>query len=257
MGTPSGGRHPGRAWASPPAPPWATIFFGLYESSAILPKWSCYVAFYRRFIDDVFRIWVPHPCPNRNATLWQEFQTDMQGWHGLCWEFTNPSTTGNFMGLTLSITNDKIETSLYEKPQDLYLYIPPHSCHPKNMISGLICGNILRFHRLCSSLPDIRDKTSAFCQCLLDCGYNPDTIDPIITMAHCQASAYLYKTTDYNNQPPYHHRPQKNRSSSTSNTTHMTQNPKKSNVSGMNQLPIHHTKPLYITSRIDKTMRSQ
>jgi len=55
----------------------------------------------------------------------------MQGWHGLRWEFTNLSSTCTFMDLTLSIANNRIESSLHEKPQNLYLYIPPHSCHPK------------------------------------------------------------------------------------------------------------------------------
>ena len=187
-----------------PAPPWATIFFGIYESSVILQKWSRYITFYRRFIDDVLGIWLSHPCPNRNNELWLEFQADMQGWHGLRWEFTNLSTTCNFMDLTLSITDNKIETSLYEKPKNLYLYIPPHSCHPKNMISGLICGNILRFHRLCSSLPDIKEKTSAFRQRLLDRGYDPKTIDPIIINAHKNALAYQrrHNRPDYQTSPP-------------------------------------------------------
>ena len=187
-----------------PAPPWATIFFGTYESSTILPKWSHYVKFYRRFIDDVFGIWVSHPCPDRNNELWLEFQADMQGWHGLRWEFTNLSSTCTFMDLTLSITNNRIESSLHEKSQNLYLYIPPHSCHPKNMISGLICGNILRFHRLCSSLSDIKEKTSTFRQRLIDRGYNSDIIDPIIADAHKKAIAYLRKhnRSDHQTSPP-------------------------------------------------------
>jgi hypothetical protein len=34
-----------------PAPPWATIFFGLYEEK-LLSKWKEHVGFYKRFIDD-------------------------------------------------------------------------------------------------------------------------------------------------------------------------------------------------------------
>eukprot|EP00804_Cyclotella_cryptica_P015732 CCRYP_013371-RA/>CCRYP_013371-RA protein AED:0.39 eAED:0.39 QI:0/-1/0/1/-1/0/1/0/79 len=43
-----------------PVPPWATIFFALHER-IILPKWSCHLIFYKRFIDDIFGIWLPHP----------------------------------------------------------------------------------------------------------------------------------------------------------------------------------------------------
>eukprot|EP00804_Cyclotella_cryptica_P028046 CCRYP_003881-RA/>CCRYP_003881-RA protein AED:0.30 eAED:0.70 QI:0/-1/0/1/-1/0/1/0/152 len=40
-------------------------------------------------------------------------------------------------------------TTLYEKPQKLYLYIPPHSSHPKGVLIGLIFGQVLCIQCLC------------------------------------------------------------------------------------------------------------
>eukprot|EP00804_Cyclotella_cryptica_P005807 CCRYP_000117-RB/>CCRYP_000117-RB protein AED:0.34 eAED:0.34 QI:0/-1/0/1/-1/0/1/0/146 len=45
-------------------PPWATIFYALHENN-FLPPWSHHILFYKRFIDDVFGIWIPHPSPHK------------------------------------------------------------------------------------------------------------------------------------------------------------------------------------------------
>jgi hypothetical protein len=34
------------------------------------------------------------------------------------------------MDPNIKIVGEKVETSMYEKPQNLYLYITPHSSHP-------------------------------------------------------------------------------------------------------------------------------
>ena len=65
-----------------PAPPWATIFFGLYETK-LLAKWKHHISFYKRFIDDVIGIWLCHTSPIRDQELWEEFCHDIQQWPGL------------------------------------------------------------------------------------------------------------------------------------------------------------------------------
>ena len=55
----------GTAMGTPPAPPYATIFYALHEND-MLPRWSERVVFYKRFIDDVLGIWLPHPDPLQN-----------------------------------------------------------------------------------------------------------------------------------------------------------------------------------------------
>ncbi|KAL7475648.1 hypothetical protein ACHAW6_001558 [Cyclotella cf. meneghiniana] len=64
----------------------------------------------------------------------------MQQWHGLQWAFEDPVYSINFMDLTISIVNGQLYTTLYKKPQNLYLYLPPHSSHPKRIERGLIYG---------------------------------------------------------------------------------------------------------------------
>jgi hypothetical protein len=136
-----------------PAPPWATIFFGLFEHG-LLQQWAPNLGYYRHFIDDIIGIWIPDPCPNKNVQLWNDFKNEMQQWHGLHWTCESPSLSINFMDLTISVINGHLETTLYKKPQNLYLYRPPHSSHPSGIQRGLIFGQVLRICRLCSNTTD-------------------------------------------------------------------------------------------------------
>ena len=117
----------------PPPPPHATIYYGLHASK-IFPNHRQHVIFYKRFIDDVFGSWLPHPNAQINKRLWDEFTKSMNNYPGLTWEFNPPSDKVDFMDLTISIQNGSISTSLFEKPLNLHLYItpppPPPLCPP-------------------------------------------------------------------------------------------------------------------------------
>ncbi|KAL7484583.1 hypothetical protein ACHAW6_010217 [Cyclotella cf. meneghiniana] len=58
------------------------------------------------------------------------------------------------MDLTISIVSGHLYTTLYEKPQNFYLYLPPHLFHPKRIKTGLIYGQVNCICCLCSSRDD-------------------------------------------------------------------------------------------------------
>jgi hypothetical protein len=177
-----------------PAPPWATIFYGLYERS-LLAQWGDRIGFYRRFIDDVFGIWISHPCQDTNEQLWREFQMDMQKWHDLEWTCEPLSTSVNFMDLTISIEGTRLSTTLYEKPQNLYLYLPPHSSHPRGIAAGLILGQVLRIRRLCSKQGDADEHIKQFFYRLCERGHEPSTLIPLFSRAEDNARTFLQRNT--------------------------------------------------------------
>eukprot|EP00804_Cyclotella_cryptica_P013278 CCRYP_007044-RA/>CCRYP_007044-RA protein AED:0.44 eAED:0.44 QI:0/-1/0/1/-1/0/1/0/126 len=103
-----------------PALPWATIFYALYKQHFV-PKWNAHLIFYRRFIDDIIGIWLPHPYRDTDTTLWSAFCNNLQQWHGLEWKISPHSDRCNFMDLALTLApTGKIETNLFEKSQNLY-----------------------------------------------------------------------------------------------------------------------------------------
>ena len=76
-------------------------------------------------------------------------------------------------------SKNEITTKIYEKELNLYLYLPPHSCHPLGMIKGLIFGFAHRAHALCTTHSD---KLPFLRKCyyrLLARGYQRDFIRPI------------------------------------------------------------------------------
>jgi hypothetical protein len=58
------------------------------------------------------------------------------------------------MDMTITIVDGKFETTLYEKVDNLYLYIPAHSSHLRGVFTGLIFGQVLRICHLCSKKSD-------------------------------------------------------------------------------------------------------
>ena len=92
------------------------------------------------------------------------------------------------MDMTISIREDQIVTSLYEKSMNLYLYTPPHSAHPPGVLTGLVSGNILWIHSLCSEQDNIDLRMKEFYVRLLIRGYQRDLLIPTfskgITGAH-------------------------------------------------------------------------
>ena len=185
----------GTAMGTPPAPSWATIFFGIYEDE-LVPRWSEQISFYKRFIDDVFGIWLTHQDPDEDRRLWSEFERDMNGCHGLIWDCESPTTTVNFMDMTISIVNGRLSTTLYEKKANLYLYIPPHSSHPKGVLTGLVFGQILRIRRLCSIKADADNKIQQFFTRLLARGHSADTLTPLFVKAEENAKSFILRSAN-------------------------------------------------------------
>ena len=78
---------------------------------------------------------------------------------GLTWEISVPSTSVDFMDMTITINKlNKIETTLFEKRLNLHLYIPPPPppppVHLPGLLPGIIYSTLFRIFALCSSETD-------------------------------------------------------------------------------------------------------
>ena len=180
----------GTAMGTPPAPSYATIYYGIHEEK-FLPHHAQRVIFYRRFIDDVIGIRCPNKNHERDAQEWNEFKDKMNAFPGLTWEFSERAKSIDFMGMTISINNsNKIETTLFEKQLNLQLYIPPHSPHPPGLLPGGVYGTLFRFFSLCSDEEDKLQRTKVFFKCLIARGYKGNGIRTLFQKAITRAKAY-------------------------------------------------------------------
>lgn len=187
----------GTAMGTPPAPPYATLYMAIFER-AFLQKHSDCLLFYKRFIDDVIGIYLPDPDPTVEQAKWNQLVQDLNVAPGLEWEFSPKSKQVNFMDLTLSIRNGRIVSTLYEKPLNLHLYIPPISAHPPGLMPGIVFGSLFRIYTLCNDEEDRQVRTRTFFRRLLARGYKSDKLLPLFKKAIERSRVYTGKDTGDN-----------------------------------------------------------
>ena len=166
-----------------------------------MPTLTISVSTKRFIIDDVLGIWIIHD-PATDAATWQQFQGSMNTPEfELQRELTPRSHRTDFMDLTLALCNGRIETTfLYEKPLNLHLYIPPHSCHPAGFLQGMVFGNLFRIFTLCTNVADRWLKTKQILGQLIAQGYSFHKLQPLFNQGITRAKVYQGpqpKTTDF------------------------------------------------------------
>ena len=187
---------------TPLAPPYTTIYYGIHKEK-FLPHHSQCVIYYRRFIDDVIGIW----CTNKNLQLdaleWNAFKKKMNKFPGLTWEFSEPSTSVDFMDMTITINkSNKIETTLFEKRLNLHLYIPPLCPSTRVTPGDNIQHTVSNFYPLLIRKRQITTNKGFF-KCLIARGYKGDEIRGLFHKAIAHAKIYNGPTTD--NDTDYNH----------------------------------------------------
>ncbi len=175
-----------------PGPSYATIYYGRHEAK-MLPNHDSNLLFYRRFIDDVIGIILVDDNDEQFQADWRRLKTDMNKCRGLEWTFTEPSKKVDFMDMTVEIKDGRIVTTLYEKPMNLHLYIPPKSAHPPGLLPGMVFGTIFRIYTLCSTDDDKLNRTRTFYKRLKARGWQ--TLD---LLPHFKKAITVAKTYDPN-----------------------------------------------------------
>lgn len=180
----------GTAMGKPCAPPWANLYQALHELK-FRNDWIAQVPIYIRFIDDIFGIWVPQSeDQEEDDQEWEQFKAILNE-KVLVWEFTERTLKVDYMDMTISIVGNKFETTMYEKPMALHLYIPPHSSHPPGVLTGHVYGEVLRIHRLCTHADDITNRVLVFYRRLLQRGHKTPALLPLFHKALANAQKYL------------------------------------------------------------------
>ena len=132
----------GTAMGTSAAVMWATLYFAYHEVHTIIPKYGDCLLYFKRFIDDIFGVWVGTP------QQWSDFCNDIDNFGQLRWDIKKQKLTSsvNFLDLTLTIEGSRIISRTFQKKMNLYLYIPPSSAHPSGCIKGTIFGLVRRYH---------------------------------------------------------------------------------------------------------------
>ena len=182
----------GIATGTSPATSIANLFLSIFEKEKIIEQFARYTPFLKRYIDDGFGVWRSDPDPIKDAEAWASFQ-DTLNTCGVSWTFSKRSSTAVFLDMNIWIEGKKILTSMFSKPLNLYLYIPPHSCHSQGIIQGLVHGHFIRIHILCSKEEDILKESRLFIERLQSRGYDTNELSPLLLSAEANAEEYACK----------------------------------------------------------------
>ena len=160
---------------TPPAPAYPTLYFEIHQLK-FLPQFAPFLAVYCHYIDNIFGIWCHHPNLKNGNVTWKCFQSTMNSYGNLTWTFTPPSQSTNFMDLTMTISPTGFSIALYEKPLNLYQYVPLHSSHVPGITKGFITGLI---HQTLHLTTHTSNQKSALCPLFTQLcihGHNPHAL---------------------------------------------------------------------------------
>ena len=158
----------GTAMGTPLAVAYANIFLYHLERTILT---DCHHIYYRRFIDDIFAIMPPASA--------QQFVTIFNTQHStITLEQITMNKTGIFLDLQIELIPDpndinfvNIKHTVYQKPINIYQYIPYMSAHKPHVLYNFILNEFKRYVLLCSHVKDSNITASAFTQRLKDRGY--------------------------------------------------------------------------------------
>ena len=151
---------------------YATMYYALHERQSILRSHGHQLPYFKRFIDDIFGIWIGGDTP-----AWTQFQNDLS-FGSLCWETTKLSSSVVFLDLEISLDPDSrcLTTRTYQKAMNLFLYIPPTSAHPPGVLKSIVYGNLQRFWKQNTHRSDFVRVAGQFAQHLIARGHHPDVV---------------------------------------------------------------------------------
>ena len=151
------------------APNYAIIFMHKIETE-LLQKSTLQPTFFKRFIDDIFLIWL------HGEKQLQDFLQMINSHHNTI-KFTedHSKTEIPFLDTLVYKENGKLLTKVYHKKTDQKQYLHYKSSHPKNQKNVVPYGLLIRARRICSKDKDFKEEATNIITSLLKRGY-PDQI---------------------------------------------------------------------------------
>ena len=137
--------------------------------------------YFKRFIDDVFGAFKGSKA--ELLTVLEEFAEVALP---LKITFQIETKIINFLDLFIGFSTDKTFLfKTYQKPLNLYAYIPSFSAHSWGVFKGFIIGELIRYMRTCSLFIDFKQMRTLFWNRLIARGYTRSILFPLF--AHRKA----------------------------------------------------------------------
>lgn len=172
----------GTAMGTSTAKAYADLYFAIWEREHILTSFRQNLIYYKRFVDDVLGIW-NGTCPQQ----WSAFKKAMNSFGPLplIWETSPLVDTVTFLDLEIwkDPKSNAICTKTFQKPMNLFLYIPANSAHSPGVLKSIIYGNLRRYWYQNTNTADYIQVSAQFANNLKARGHDPATIKTLFLEA--------------------------------------------------------------------------
>ena len=84
----------------------------------------------------------------------QKFSEDKKMRSVIKFEVNKSTTTENFLDVAVSLKDQKLQSNLYSKPTNVFLYLNKTSNHPRHVTNNIPKGQFIRVRRICSEKAD-------------------------------------------------------------------------------------------------------
>jgi hypothetical protein len=119
----------GTVMGTPAAPLYSILTYGYYENTTILNNFKTNLLYYKRFIDDIFSIWIDYDNSGKISAQsrtdptkpWERFKHTLNQFGSLKWNVEPLTESTNFLDITITIKDKQLTTVTYQKPLNLYL----------------------------------------------------------------------------------------------------------------------------------------
>ena len=181
------------------APTYASLFMGKFEEVNIIPKIRNSIMLYVRYIDDIFLIW------KGTEDDLKKFLIEInEVHHSIKFDYELSKESVNFLDCKVSISGNRLSSSVYTKPTDRKSYLHAKSYHPKSTKEAIAYGQATRLKRICTEETDFWEAADRLRDDLVKRGYKEEQISKEINRAAAKDRNELmtYKERKKNNRTP-------------------------------------------------------
>jgi hypothetical protein len=195
----------GGAMGTPCMPPVANIHMAYWVEDPLRSSAVYWPRLYRRFIDDGFMVW------EQDRASLMTFLDSLNAalpTIKLTWEVADTSIA--FMDLIISkdlsdpsATMVPLSVSTFQKPHNLYLYIPRASFHKPHVFKGFVHGELLRYAVTNTTVEGFEHMKHLFLQRLIDRGYPKVWLATVFaSVLHEHRHLHLQRTRERHQRAP-------------------------------------------------------
>lgn len=134
------------------------------------------VFYFKRYIDDLIIIWLG------TAFEWLDFTGDLSQIHEtLNFTWSTPDTKAIFLDIKIFLDPIlfRLDTCVFQKQLNKYLYISRKSCHPPHVFAGFIKGELTRYARLSTNAHLYLATKTLLWKRLVTRGYSTTYLSPL------------------------------------------------------------------------------